>query len=126
MSDKKLYMDYDPDTNSLKDCTDEIELSIEELNTLTEVEPEEVEVEEEPEEVVEEEPIDESLVGTVAGCVKLNIRKEPNVKGEVVCTVPEKSALLIDPALSTDEWYKVYTETGMEGFCMKKFVEVNQ
>ena len=34
--------------------------------------------------------------------------------------------LKIDPATSTDDWYAVCTVTGIEGFCMKKFVAVRQ
>lgn len=66
------------------------------------------------------EPID----GTVSGCLRLNVRKEPSLTGEVVCEVSVGTTLMIDSDKSTEEWFKVYTETGVEGYCMKKFVTI--
>ena len=121
MSDKKYYMQYDDSDKMLLDATDEIVEEIEEVNDSVE---DAIEIDDSvsADEIVEE---TESLIGVVSGCAKLNIRKEPNITSEPVCIVPEKSVLLIDQDLSTEEWYKVYTEAGMEGFCMKKYVTVN-
>ena len=121
MSDKKHYMQYSDGDKMLHDATDEI---VEEINEANDSVEDAIEIDDSvsADEIVEE---TESLIGVVSGCTKLNIRKEPNITSEPVCIVPEKSVLLIDQDLSTDEWYKVYTETGMEGFCMKKYVTVN-
>lgn len=67
------------------------------------------------------EPID----GIVSGCKRLNVRKEPARYGEIICEVTEGTALMIDRSESTDDWFKVYTEAGVEGFCMKNFVTIN-
>ena len=121
MSDKKHYMKYDDVDKMLVDATDEIVEEIEEVNDSVE---DAIEIDDSVsvDEIVEE---TESLVGVVSGCAKLNVRKEPNITSEPVCIVSEKTVLLIDQDLSTDEWYKVYTEAGIEGFCMKKYVTVN-
>ena len=66
------------------------------------------------------EPVD----GTVSGCLRLNVRKEPSLTGEVICEVSVGTTLMIDSDKSTEEWFKVYTETGVEGYCMKKFVTI--
>lgn len=76
----------------------------------------------EPAPSVQAEP--EPVVGVVVGCGKLNIRKEPNVSGEIVYEALFKSELIIDVDKSTDEWFSVCTAAGIEGFCMKKFVEI--
>ena len=110
MSNKKLYMGYDEETKSLADVTEEMEEEIAEVN--------------EPEEATKE--ADSTVVGYVSGCFKLNIREEGYLGANVVCVVPEKTALLIEAAESNDEWYKVYTETGMEGFCMKQYVTLSE
>lgn len=122
MSNKKLYMGYDEETKSLADVTEEMEEEIAEVN-----EPEEVEAEV-TEEVTKEatKEADSTVVGYVSGCLKLNIREEGYLGANVVCVVPEKTALLIEVAESNDEWYKVYTETGMEGFCMKQYVTLSE
>ena len=67
------------------------------------------------------EPID----GIVSGCKRLNVRKEASLTGEIVCEVAVGTTLMIDQSESTDEWFKVYAETGVEGYCMKNFVTIN-
>ena len=110
MSNKKLYMGYDEETKSLADVTEEVEEEIAKVN--------------ESKEATKE--TDSTVVGYVSGCLKLNIREEGYLGANVVCVVPEKTALLIEVAESNDEWYKVYTETGMEGFCMKQYVTLSE
>ena len=73
-----------------------------------------------PEIVEEETPV----VGVVSGCGKLNVRKEPSVEAEIVCEVLVGSELMIDESASTKIWVKVCTAAGSEGFCMRKFVEI--
>lgn len=66
------------------------------------------------------------IIGVVTDCLKLNIRKEPDKDSDVVVVVNCLDELKIDPDNSTDDWYAVCTVTGIEGFCMKKFVAVRQ
>lgn len=72
------------------------------------------------------EEIVKDIIGVVTDCLKLNIRKEPNKDSDVVVIVTCLDELKIDPDASTDDWYAVCTVTGIEGFCMKKFVAVRQ
>lgn len=90
----------------------------EELNLeLTEVE----EVESELEEI---EAI-ECVIGHV-NVEKLNVRIAPVFDAEVVTIVKENTELEIGLDESTDEFYKVYLANGVEGFCMKEFVTINE
>lgn len=66
----------------------------------------------------------EEIVGVVTDCLKLNIRKEPNKDSEVIAVASSLDELWIDSVTSTDDWYAVCTVSGIEGFCMKKFVAV--
>lgn len=63
-------------------------------------------------------------LGKVVGCVKLNVREEPSTKADVVFEITLGSTVFIDEACSTDEFYKICTEHGVEGYCMKKFIEI--
>lgn len=93
-------------------------------NPVEEVEPEiEENIQEAP---ATEETIPETIIGFVTGCIKLNIRKEPSIDAEVLCEVVATSPLSIDLENSTDEWLSVGTELGVEGFCMKKYVNIKQ
>lgn len=55
---------------------------------------------------------------------KLNVRKQPNKDSEVVTEVCGNTKLEIDLNLSNFGWYKVHTESGLEGYCMKEYVSV--
>lgn len=89
------------------------------------VEPVEVETAEEP--TVEEAPKKESKVGTVTNCTKVNLRSTPvyEPKGKnIITSLILDTAVIIDDEKSTDEFYKVTTEDGLEGYCMKQFIRL--
>lgn len=81
-------------------------------------------VDTEPKTVVTPSAPVEPVKGIVSGCSRLNIRKEPSLTGEVVCEVSKGTALMVDTSKSTEDWFRVYTETGVEGYCMKNFVTI--
>ncbi len=96
---------------------------------------EEAIVEETVEEVVNVEPVVEETVeevveeNTVYGTVEckevLNVRKAPAADAAVICVIKNGSEVIIDVTNSTDDFYKVCTEAGLEGYCMKKFIKVD-
>lgn len=67
-----------------------------------------------------------NVIGVVTDCLKLNIREKPSKDSRVVTVVTCLDELEIDIGDSNDDWYAVCTATGIEGFCMKKFVAVRQ
>ena len=76
--------------------------------------------------VVEPEVVKEPTLGTVVDCDKLRVRKQPNAMADVLCEIKDGSEVMIDEEESTDNFYKVCTETGVEGFCMKQFIDIKQ
>lgn len=80
------------------------------------VETDEEVVEEEKEKVLEAAP----LYGIV-NCARLNVRRGPSIDTSSVCVVESGSKLEIE--YFNDEWFKVVTEDGISGYCMKKFVD---
>ena len=64
--------------------------------------------------------------GVVTDCLRLNIRTKPSKEAEVVTVVTCLDDVEVDLDASTDEWYAVCTATGIEGFCMKKFIAIRQ
>ena len=101
----------------------EPETVIEEVDTVVEETPEEIPVIEETP-VVESTPMME-VTGVVVDCSKLNMRFEPSSDSEIMCTLIRGTEVVIDEAESTDEFYAVCTPAGMEGYCMRKYIEVN-
>ena len=88
------------------------------------VEPEKVQavVEEVVEEIVE--PKVEPKLGVIVDCIKLNVRKEPTIKSDVACVLEAVSNFVVNEEESTEEFYKVVTVDGVEGYCMKRFVKL--
>ncbi len=63
-------------------------------------------------------------VGIVTGCIKLNVRKAASPTAEVLGVIEEGSEVQIDNDFDAPDFYKVSAATGLEGFCMKKFITV--
>ena len=76
-------------------------------------------------ETVETKPLPEMVSGMVVGCAKLNVRKEPNLFADIVCTLNAQSEMEIDVEKSNNDWFYICTATGVEGYCMRKFVEAH-
>lgn len=74
-------------------------------------------------ETVETVQLPETVTGTVVDCAKLNVRVEPSIDGGVLCVLPVKADVQINVAKSTTEWFNICTANGVEGYCMKKFVD---
>jgi len=70
--------------------------------------------------------VKETVFGVITDCLKLNVRKESKVDADVLTIIPALSEVQVDTEASTDEFYKVCTETGVEGFCMKKYVALKK
>lgn len=72
---------------------------------------------------VKEAPKPKPVIGTVANCNKLNVRVAPNTMATVACVIPVDSKVEVDLKKSTQDWYGVCTESGVEGYCMRKFIK---
>ena len=61
-------------------------------------------------------------LGVVSGCKKLRVRSEPRFGTNVVCEIDQGTRVMIDRSQSTFDYYKIYTESGIEGFCNKTYI----
>lgn len=62
--------------------------------------------------------------GIVVDCARLNVRKKPIANAEVVYIIERWAKVIIDEENSTKNFYKVCTEVGVEGYCMKQFIKI--
>ena len=74
------------------------------------------------EETVKTVPIPKTINGVVTNCAKLNIRKEPSTHAEILGVVDADSEMKINMDKSNDEWFYVSTAVGIDGYCMRNFV----
>lgn len=63
-----------------------------------------------------------TVSGFVSNCAKLNVRTQPATDADVVCVLNSGTEIVINVNNSTDEWFSVCTAAGIEGYCMRKFV----
>lgn len=75
------------------------------------------------EETVETVTLPETVKGTVTNCAKLNVRVKPDIDADIVCVLDSKSEVEVDAARSSTDWLKICTTSGVEGFCMRKYVD---
>ena len=81
------------------------------------------EVEMEEDEGVEQPAKTETYdLGVVTGCNKLRVRSEPRFGTNVICEIDKGTRVMIDKSCSTVDYYKICTESGIEGFCLKTYI----
>ena len=97
---------------------EKVEEPIEGQIVIPEVEPEPVS---DPEPSVEPE---NRKFGKISNCKKLNVRKLPSRDAEIVSELVEGSEVMIDEKESTALFYKICTEHGIDGYCMKDYITV--
>ena len=66
-----------------------------------------------------------TVEGVVVNCAKLNVRTEPSSDADVIYVLDVMSEIKIDVSKSNDEWFKVCTASGVDGYCMRKFVDAH-
>lgn len=76
-------------------------------------------------ETVETKALPETVVGMVVGCAKLNVRAEASLFSDVICTLNTQSEIEINIEKSDKDWFYICTATGVEGYCMRKYVEAH-
>ena len=108
----------DPELEVEDTVEEKVDEPIEGQIVIPEVEPEPVS---DPEPSVEPE---NRKFGKVNNCNKLNIRKLPSRDAEIVSELIEGSEVMIDEKESTALFYKICTEHGIDGYCMKDYITV--
>lgn len=87
------------------------------------VEAPEVKMESEP--AVQPENKPEAVTGKVCHCAKLNVRAKASTTAEVVGVLNAETEVTINVEKSTKDWFKVSTSTGVDGYCMRKFISAS-
>lgn len=64
--------------------------------------------------------------GVVANTRRLNIRATPDLAAKVVSIASEGDVLTLDTNFQNPTFYKVKTERGVRGYCVKVYVKVDE
>ena len=108
----KNYNQMSKKTCDKTESVEQVETPIDETSVETSIETELIEP-------AKPEPIEGAV-----GCEKLYVRSDATVDSEPVGVINRDSKVFVYEDESTEEFYKVCTATGLEGYCMKKFVSV--
>ena len=60
----------------------------------------------------------------IVNCLRLHIHSEPTFESDVICKVRYLTEVEIDLEESTEDFYKIYTAIGAEGFCEKDSITI--
>lgn len=76
-----------------------------------------------------DEPVEESVkkkvvTGVVHNCSALNVRKTPVVGNNIVGTITSGRTVEINETKSSDEFYRIKSQDGVLGYCMKKYIKI--
>lgn len=66
----------------------------------------------------------DTMQNGIVNCLRLHIHSEPTLDSEIVCKVRYLTEVMIDPDNSTEDFYKIYTAIGAEGFCQKNLITI--
>lgn len=78
------------------------------------------------EEQIEEVAVAPELRGVVCKCDRLNVRKKPNGDADVICVINKGTNVLINEEKSTKDFYAVEVNPHTSGYCMKKYLAIEQ
>ena len=76
---------------------------------------------------VSEAPVEEkkNRTGHITGCELLNVRREPSVSSPVIATLTSSDLVMVREKNDVPDFFKVTTAKGVSGYCMKKFIALN-
>ncbi len=66
------------------------------------------------------------IKANVQNCDKLRLRKDPSADADVLCLIDKSDAFNVYLENSVDNFYKVVTSDGVEGYCMKEYVKLSE
>ena len=64
--------------------------------------------------------------GLVSNCFKLNIREEPSAESLILCEISKSDKVTVYESDSVDDFYKVKTSSGIEGYCMNGYITIQK
>lgn len=76
-------------------------------------------------ETVETVTLPETVVGVAVNCARLNVRATPSLNAEILCVLDVGAEVQVDVANSDNEWFKLCTATGIEGYSMRNFINTH-
>lgn len=68
--------------------------------------------------------VDVGVTGTVDSCNKLNVRASASTKSRILCVLNKGKKVTVYPSQSKAAFYRVSVAPNIEGYCMKKYINI--
>lgn len=68
--------------------------------------------------------MNDNMCTGITNCLRLHIFSEPRLDSEVICKVRYLTEVKVDLTNSTEDFYKIYTAIGAEGYCEKYLITI--
>ncbi len=78
----------------------------------------------EKEEVKEPEIVETSIKGVTN--IRLRVREEASIKSKELTILDKDAEVTIIDKNASEEFYKIVTAVGLEGYCMKKYIDITE
>lgn len=66
------------------------------------------------------------VTGVVTDCLRAAVYKEPRANSKVIKVITLLTKVEVDVDGSTEDFCKISTSDGVQGYCMKKFIAVRR
>lgn len=79
--------------------------------------------------VIENEKGEEKIstkFGVVVNCFRVRVREQPKPDGKVLCEIDCLTNVMVDLKESTEKFYKIFTDSGIDGFCVKDYIALKK
>lgn len=74
--------------------------------------------------VKEEQNVTKPVKACVTGCDKLYVRSKPEKGSDAITTIDKDDQVIVLDMNASDEFYKVETKNGTNGYCMKTYMAI--
>lgn len=64
--------------------------------------------------------------GVVVGCLHLRVYESPDQEAEIVTIITTLTEVMVDMDASTDDFYKICTAVGIQGYCKKTYIALRR
>lgn len=65
-----------------------------------------------------------AIEGVVINCVKLNVRSKPSSTAAIEGVLDVNNKVFVDATKSSGDWYYIFTNSGVQGYCLKTNIQV--
>lgn len=68
-------------------------------------------------------PTTDPVMVQVINCASLNVRTQPDIHSEIICSAVKGEKLMLESDGTTDQWAHIYNDYGIEGYVVRDYIK---